>query len=161
VVGENNQMAYTGSAAISGNGTKLNINTGTVASPTWTLVGEVTEIAESGKQNKSDDTTNLESSATEFIPTIVDSGTFKITMNAVVDTGQAAMATSFYALPPTIVQYQIVLPKMTGQATTPNKGVFSAMVEDFDDVGTIKADKKISISASLKVSGVIVWTQGS
>jgi|ERR1035441_2228550 hypothetical protein len=154
-------MAYTSSAAISGNGTKLNINTGTLASPTWTLVGEVTEISESGKKNMTDDTTNLESTGLEFIPTVVDSGVYKVTMNSIVDTGQAAMSTSFYAVPPTIVQYQIVLPKKTGQSTNGDKGVFLALVEDFDDTGTIKPDKKLSVSASLKVSGATAWTPGS
>jgi hypothetical protein len=35
------------------------------------------------------------------------------------------------------------------------------MVEEFNDLGTVKADKKISTQAKLKVSGPIVLTVGS
>lgn len=162
-------MSYNGTKAQSGAGTSLFINTGTASSPTWTLVGEVTDLGQSGKSNKSDDATNLESAAEEFIPTLLSPGSFKITMNRVQstsgdapgDAGQVAMLASFNATPPTVLLYKITLPKSASQTTMGDTYQFSAMVEEFEDIGTIKADKKISTTASLKVSGPITLTAGS
>jgi hypothetical protein len=155
-------MAYTSTQAQSGNGSILAINTGTVSSAIWTTVGEISDIAQSGKTNKSDDATNLQSSAEEFIPTILTPGSWGLTLNRVSgDAGQAAVLASFNALPPTIKQYKITLPKAAGQSTTGDAFAFSAMVEEFNDLGTVKADKKISTQAKLKVSGPIVLTVGS
>jgi hypothetical protein len=76
-------MAYTSTQAQSGNGSILAINTGTVSSAIWTTVGEISDIAQSGKTNKSDDATNLQSSAEEFIPTILTPGSWGLTLNRV------------------------------------------------------------------------------
>jgi hypothetical protein len=162
-------MSYTGSKAQSGAATILNINTGTVSSPTWTLVGEVTDIGQSGKSNKTDDVTNLESTAEEFIPTLLSPGSFKVTMNRIqttssqapADPGQYAMYQSFNATPPTILLYEIILPKSTSQTTKGDTYQFSALVEQMEDIGTIKPDKKISTEVTLKVSGAITLTAGS
>lgn len=155
-------MPYTNSAAQSGAQTKLNINTGTASTPVWTLVGEVVDIAQSGKVNKTDDVTNLESTAEEFIPTLLSPGNFKCILNRVQgDTGQAAVLASFNALPPTKVMYQIVLPKTPIQVSTGDTFQFTAMVEEFNDLSTIKPDKKIATSMGLKVSGPITLTPGS
>jgi hypothetical protein len=155
-------MPYTQSKAQSGNGSILNINTGTASSPTWVLVGEITDLAQSGKTNKTDDVTNLESKAEEFIPTLLSPGKWALTMNRISgDAGQTALLASFNALPPTIMPYEVVLPKNASQTTTGDTFTFSALVEEFNDVGTVKADKKVSTVASLKVSGVITLTVGS
>ena len=155
-------MPYTGSKAQSGAQTIININTGTVSTPVWTLIGEVTDIGQSGKQNKTDDVTNLESTAEEFIPTLLSPGNFKIPVNRVQgDAGQIAVLASFNALPPTVVLYQIILPKTPSQSVSGDKYQFSAMVEEFNDLSTIKADKKITSSIGLKVSGPITFTAGS
>ena len=155
-------MSYTGTKSQSGNGTTININTGSVSTPTWTPIGEVVELSESGKMNKSDDATNLQSSAEEFVPTILSPGTYALTINRVsTDTGQLAMVASFTALPPTLVQYQVVLPKTPAQTTSGDKYVFLAMVEEMNDIGSLKADKVIKITAKLKVSGPQTFTAGS
>ncbi|MGA2270325.1 MAG: phage tail tube protein [Bryobacteraceae bacterium] len=155
-------MAYTSTQAQSGNGIILAINTGTLSSAIWTTIGEITDLAQSGKTNKSDDATNLQSSAEEFIPTILTPGSWGVTLNRISgDAGQAAVLASFNALPPTIKQYRITLPKAAGQSTSGDAFAFSAMTEEFNDLGTVKADKKISTLAKLKVSGPVVLTVGS
>ena len=104
-------MSYTGTKSQSGNQTIVNINTGTASSPTWVLVGEIADFTQSGTQNKSDDATNLQSTAEEFIPTILTPGKFAGTMARVSgNAGQVAVKASFNAVPPTQVQYQIVIP---------------------------------------------------
>jgi hypothetical protein len=155
-------MSYTGTKAQSGNQTTVSINTGTVASPTWTLVGEVSDFTQSGTQNKSDDATNLQSTAEEFIPTILTPGKFAGTMARISgDAGQAAVRTSFNAVPPTLVQYQVQLPKTATQTTNGDKYVFLAMVEEFNDLGNIRPDKKVMTQFALKISGPIAYTAGS
>lgn len=155
-------MSYTGTKAQSGNQTIVNINTGTASSPTWVLVGEIADFTQSGTQNKSDDATNLQSTAEEFIPTILTPGKFAGTMARVSgNAGQVAVKASFNAVPPTQVQYQIVIPKTPTQTTDGDTLVFLAMVEEFNNLGNIKADKKIMTQFSFKVSGPIVETLGS
>jgi hypothetical protein len=155
-------LSYTGTKAQSGNQTIVNINTGTASSPTWVLVGEIADFTQSGTQNKSDDATNLQSTAEEFIPTILTPGKFAGTMARVSgNAGQVAVKASFNAVPPTQVQYQIVIPKTPTQTTDGDTLVFLAMVEEFNNLGNIKADKKIMTQFSFKVSGPIVETLGS
>src|ERR1017187_4119783 len=155
-------MSYTGSKAQSGNQVIVNINTGTASSPTWVLIGECSDFNQQGVQNKSDDSTNLQSTAEEFIRTILTPGKFSGTMNRVSgDAGQVAVKASFNAAPPTLVQYQIVIPKTPAQSTSGDKLVFLAMVEEFNNLGTLKPDKIIKTAFSFKVSGPIVEALGS
>ena len=131
-------MAYTGTKAQSGNQTTVSINTGTVSSPTWTLVGEISDFTQSGTSNKSDDATNLQSTAEEFIPTILTPGKFAGTMARISgDAGQVAVKASANAVPPTLVQYQIQLPKTSTQTSAGDKLVILAMVEEFNNIGNI------------------------
>ena len=149
-------MSYTGSKAQSGALTTISIGT------TPVVIGEVTDIGQSGKQNKTDDVTNLESLAEEFIPTLLAPGMFKITMNRVVgDPGQVALLASFNAQPPTIVPYVITLPKTATQTVSGDKYAFIAMVDEMEDISSVKADKKITSTASIKVSGPITFTAGT
>ena len=155
-------MAYTGTKAQSGNQTTVSINTRTVSSPTWTLVGEISDFTQSGTSNKSDDATNLQSTAEEFIPTILTPGKFAGTMARISgDAGQVAVKASANAVPPTLVQYQIQLPKTSTQTSAGDKLVILAMVEEFNNIGNIKPDKKVMTQFSLKISGPIVETLGS
>jgi hypothetical protein len=55
--------------------------------------------------------------------------------------------------------FQITLPKTASQTTSGDKYAFTAMVEKYAE--SIRADKKISISGSLKVSNSITLTVGS
>src|SRR5471030_1144504 len=86
-------MAYTGSKAVAGLGTTLSIG----AAPT--LVGEISDISQSGRQNKTDSVTNLESVAEEFIGTLQSPGSWDVTFNRIAgDAGQLAMETAFATL---------------------------------------------------------------
>ena len=155
-------MSYTNSKATSGSQSVLAINTGTVSTPAWTTIGEVVSIALSGRQNNTDDTTNFESTAEEFIPTLLKPGSYKLEMNRVsTDAGQAALAASFYAVPPTLLLYKLTLPKESGQTSTGDVFQFTALVEELDDTGTLKPDKKIGMACTLKVSGAVTFTEGS
>jgi hypothetical protein len=153
-------MPYTGSQAQSGDGTLLEINTGTASTPTWTAVGEITDLQQSGKSNKTDDTTNLQSTAEEFIPTLLAPGKWALTLNRVAgDAGQVAVKASFDAK--TLKQYRITLPMLPAQVTNGDRYAFTALVEEFNDLSSVKADKKVTTQAALKVSGSIPFTAGA
>jgi hypothetical protein len=153
-------MPYTGSQAQSGALTVLAINTGTVQTPVYTTVGEITDLNQTGKANKTDDTTNLNSTAEEFIPTLLSPGGFNVTLNRVPgDAGQTAVLASFNGK--TVVLYKITLQKSATQTTTGDSYAFSALVEEWNDLGSVKADKKIATQGKLKVSGPITFTAGT
>ena len=156
-------MSYTGSKAQSGFGSKLEINTGTASAPTWVIVDECVGLTQSGTANKTDDTTNLQSTAEEFIATILTPGSWDFNMNrltASAGAGQAAVLASFNAA--TIKQYKVTLPINIpcGQSTAGDTYVFIALVEKFP-LAEVKVDKKIAYTATLKVSGAITFTPGS
>lgn len=156
-------MSYTGSKAQSGFGSKLEINTGTTSSPTWVLVDECVGLTQTGTANKTDDVTNLSSTAEEFIATILSPGSWDFMMNrltASAGVGQAAVLTSFNAA--TIKQYKVTLPINIpcGQTTAGDFFVFLALVEKFP-ISEVKVDKKVAYTATLKISGAIVFTPGS
>lgn len=153
-------MSYTVSQAQSGDLTIFAMNTGTTGSPTWTTIGEITDLSQSGRMNKTDDVTNLQSTAEEFIATIQSPGKWNLTMNRVSgDAGQAAVLASFNAK--TNKQYKITLPLSAAQTTSGDTYTFSALVEEFNDLSAVKADKKVSTVAGIKVSGAITFAAGS
>jgi|ERR1700722_17802049 len=153
-------MSYTGSKAQTGDLTTLSINTGTVTTPVYTLVGEITDLQQSGKMNATDDVTNLQSTAEEFIATLLKPGKYDLTLNRISgDAGQVAVLASFNAQ--TTLLYQIQLLKNSTQTTTGDKFVFTSLVEEFDDISSMKADKAIKSKVGLKVSGPITLTVGS
>jgi hypothetical protein len=154
--------SYAGTKSQSGNQSQLSINTGTVASPTWTLVGEVSEVTQSGSKNKSEDATNLESQAEEFVPTIPTPGNYGGTMNRISgDAGQQAMNAAFTSVPPGMPQFKFQLPKNSTQTTQGDYFVFTALVEEFNDIGKITPTGIVKTQFSLKISGPIAKTQGS
>lgn len=151
-------MSYSGTQSQSGLGTAIAINTGTVSTPTWTTIGEVVDLTQSNYQNESDDATNLESTAREFIATLLNPGTWECTINRVSsDAGQTALVSAFNGR--TNTMFKVTLPKTASQSTTGDAYSFTALVEKYGM--NIKPDKKISISASLKVSNAITFTAGS
>lgn len=155
-------MPYTGTKAQAGNGTAVSINTGTNSTPIWTLIGEIDDFTQSGTQNKSEDATNLESLAEEFIPTILSPGKFAGAMNRVSgDAGQLAVRASFNAVPPTLVQYQVQLLKNGSQTSSGDKYVFTAMVEEFNDLGKVSPSGIIKTQFGFKISGPITFTAGT
>jgi len=153
-------MSYTGTNAQAGNLAAFNINTGTIGSPTWTIISEITEFSQSGKANKTATATNLQSTAEEFINVIGSAGNFAMTFNRVSsDVGQAALVSAFNSK--ALTMFQIQLPKAGTQTTTGDKYAFSALVEQMDDLTSVSADKQIQSKATLKVSGSITFTVGS
>jgi predicted secreted protein len=150
--------SYVGSKAGIGLGTQLSIDTGTSGSPTWTLVAEIKTIAQSGRQVAKEDTTNMQSSASEFIPTLLTSGQWKVTGSRIgSDAGQLAMETAFAAL--ALKGFQIVLPKENGQTTSGDTFAFTALIEDLNY--DIEFNKSVTFTATLTVSGAITVTAGS
>lgn len=167
-------MSYTKSQAQSGNQAVVSIAAagGTVSTATYTVVGEVAEFNQSGTVNKTDDTTNLNSIAEEFLPTILTPGNFAGTMNRVSDdAGQQAVQTAFGGIiggvptPPTLNYWKVQLAKNPNltvpQTVAGDQLIFLALVEEFTDFGTVKPDKKVSTILKLKISGAIYRTLGS
>jgi len=159
-------MSYTGTKVQSGNQATVSIGTGTsTSSPgTLTVVGEVNEFNQSGTMNKSDDATNLQSTAEEFIPTILTPGKFSGSVNRISgDAGQVAVRAAFTAAPPPLVPFVVQLAKNPAipQTTAGDKITFMGMVEEWADFGTVKPDKRVNTSFAVKISGPILLTIGS
>jgi hypothetical protein len=153
-------VSYSGSLAGVGLSTVISINTGTVSSPTWTTVGELNKCVLSGRQTGDADVTNFESSAREFVPTLIESGTWDIAGNRIGgDAGQSAMETAFTTIPPVLSQFKIQLPKSGAQVSTGDSFVFKALIKELDY--SIEIDKAVSLSGKLKVSGILTVTAGS
>lgn len=151
-------MPYTSSKSQIGLGTTLSIGSGTGTPETFTLIGELKTISQSGRSVSTEDVTNLQSGAKEFIPTLVDSGTYDISGNYVGgDAGQAALETAFASLVPH--NFQLQLPKGPGQTTKGDVYTFLALVQEKDI--TLAVDKAVTFSAKLKVSGVVTSTPGT
>lgn len=147
------------SKATIGLATTLSIGNG--ASPeVFTLVGEIKTINQSGRQVATEDVTNMQSTAREFIPTLVDSGTYDIAGNySSSDGGQQAMETAFSTLVNHDFKLQLPISAKAGQTTVGDLFAFSALIQELDY--TFAVDKAISFTAKLKVSGAIVRTLGS
>lgn len=179
-------MSYTGTKSQSGNQLAVYVfGTGAVAAGVWTfttaagspappasitpsagwsLIGEINDFALSGRQMKTDDATNLESAAEEFIPTILTPGKFAGMFNSVPgysDVGQKALAAAFNQVPPVLPTFLVMRPKGASQTTVGDCYVFSGLVEEFNDLGSVKPDKIIKTPFAIKVSGTIVITVGS
>jgi hypothetical protein len=156
-------MAYTSTQMQAGLGTILAINTGTPSTPTWTTIGEIKSIKQSGRVTKTDDATNLQTTGDEeFIGVIRTPGKYDVSVNRVTtDTGQAAVLSNFNSVPPVTVQFKATLLKAIGQVTTGDSYAFSAIIEECDDLETIEPTKGIQSKYGLKVSGTIVKTPGA
>jgi len=151
-------MPYTGTAAQGGLGTTIALNTGTASVPVWTTIGEIRKATQANYQNETDDATNFQSSAREFIATILNPGTWDMEINRVSsDAGQTALVASLNAR--TTKSYKITLPLTTAQTTSGDTKTFSAIVEKYG--AELMPDKIVKITASLKVSGAITETAGT
>lgn len=145
-------MAYTGTKALTGKGTILNIGSTPVE------VGEIKSIKLSGRKNNTEDVTNMDSTQMEFISTIADPGQWALEGNRVPgDAGQVAMEAAFSS--GAITPFTIVLPKATGQVTSGDKYTFNALVMEVDYA--FEPTKADSFSATLKVSGAMTFVPGA
>jgi hypothetical protein len=166
-------MSYIKSQVGTGNQAVVSIAApgGTPSTATYTVVGEIVEFTQSGTTNKTDDSTNLNSIAEEFVPTILTPGSFSGTMNRISnDAGQIMVNTAFGGIvggsptPPTLNYWKVQLAPNKNLATPQTVGdsiIFLALVEEFSDFGTVKADKKVATTLKLKISGAIYKTLGS
>lgn len=151
-------MAYSNSAAQAGYGSSLQINNGGASPPSWVTVGEVVDLTQANYENLTDDVTNLQSLAQEFIATLLNPGMWDFTVNRVTsDAGQNDLVQAFNTK--VLKQYRVVLPLAAGQSTIGDSYVFYALVQKY--AVSIKPDKKISISVSLKVSNATLFYAGS
>ena len=151
-------MPYTKSKAGIGLGTMLSIGSGTGSPETFTLVGEIKTITQSGRQVATEDVTNMQSSAREFIPTLLDSGTWDLAGNRVSsDAGQIAMEAAFASYQNH--DFKIQLPLGAGQTTSGDVFAFNALVQEIDY--SLAVDKAVTFTAKLKVSGSITVTPGT
>lgn len=154
-------MPYTSSKAQTSQGTIIQVNPTLASPPVWVVIGEPLKI-QFGDKNVFDDSTNLQSTAKEFLAVLPDPGLLAVDLNRVSnDAGQTAVSASFHANPPTRLQYQVVMPINTaaGQATTGDTYTFLAYVESLaPDVNT---DKKVMTKFSLRVTGPITFVAGS
>ena len=143
---------YTGSKAQVALGTQISIGT----SPT--LIGEVKSIKQTGNQWDTEETTNLQSTAKEFLPTLQDSGEYQIDGNRVAgDAGQVALEAAFAA--GSLQPFKVTIPKSALQTTTGDSYAFTAMVLSREF--SYESTKVIPFSVKLKVSGPITFTAGS
>jgi hypothetical protein len=143
-------MAYTGSKAISGQLTTLSIG----ATPT--LIGEIQEITQSGRQMGNEATTNLQSTAKEFIGTLLDSGSIEFQFNRIAsDAGQLAVEAALVGGVP--VAFVLQEPK-GGFTTTGPKAAFNGLVTESNITW---ASKVLSGKVKVLVSGAITWTPGT
>jgi hypothetical protein len=152
-------MAYTASEAQSGLGTLLQINTSGDSPPSWTTINEVIDFSMSGK-NMFDDTTNMQSTAKEFLATLPDPGKLTCTMNRVsTDAGQKAIFNAFNTR--NRMNFQIVLPinYAAGQTTTGDTYSFLAYVETLQP--DFKTDKKVVSKMDLQITGGVGFVEGS
>ena len=141
-----------------GKGSKLSINTGTSAAPTWTAFGKILDIGQSGRQVGTEETTDMDSTSRTYIGTLLDNGSWKIDFIRVgSDVGQVALETAFASAATT--QFKVELPKVSGQTTSGDTYTFDAIVTDCNY--SLPLDKKVSGSTTLKVSGDLTLTAGA
>jgi hypothetical protein len=159
-------MSYAGTAAQSGFGSTLWVYTTsgtpslTAAPPatSWTAIGEATGAKQSGLTNKTEDATNFQSTAEEFIATILSSGSYQFDVNRVTaDAGQVQLSTNFQAK--SLNWYAIMLPLGVGQTTHGDVYFFRALVEQYPK--TIEPTKIIRFSCTLKLSGAETFLAGA
>lgn len=146
-------MTYTGSAASAGRGSVLSVG----ATPT--IVGEVKSSGFQGNKWDTADVTNYQSGPDrEFIVTVRDNGTLKLSGNRVaLDAGQVIVEAAYQS--GAITAFVLTLPKASGETTSGDKYAFNALVESrsFD----VDVTKEISWEVSLKISGAVTFTAGT
>lgn len=151
---------YAGTQSVSGFGSTLSINTGTLTTPVWTPIGEVTDISISGRKNTTANATNLLSTFAEFTATVPEPGSFAISGNFIAtDTGQAAVETAFEGA--LRKEFKLQLPISGTQTTTGNSYIFTAIIEENNFVDAISPQKLLTFKMTFKLSGPLAVTTGS
>ena len=150
------------SKAQAGRGTVVSISntpfTGTT--PTFTVIGEVTNSSLKSPKFQYEEVTSFDSgSDMEYLATIRGDGSVTLTFNRVSsDAGQLLLQAA--GLSGALYAFKIVLPKTAAQTTKGDEYDFNAYVPspgDFD----VKPTSKVSGSIDLKISGPVTLTAGS
>jgi hypothetical protein len=154
---------YTSSQSYSGKGAIFYFNQTAASPPAFAnTLGEIRSMKPTGAMMKSDDATNLQSAAEEFISTIRTSGTFDITTNLLPnDPGYIAMEAIYYnQLPGRPIQGMLQFPLAPGQNTIGDQRWFLFFCEKLMP-GSIEPSKLIQLEVSVKITGDIVTVKGS
>lgn len=143
--------AYSGTKAQTGLGSTLSIGSPAV------LIGEVRSTAISASLGTVD-VSNYQSLAREWIATLKDNGSCKITGSRVSsDLGQLAVEAAFNS--GLIQPFTLVLDKTPAQETSGDTYQFNAIVEE--RAFTVAADKEVDYQLSLKISNGMTLVQGA
>lgn len=151
--------AYTGSKKQTSQGTGLWVNPTLASPPVWVFIGECQGAKFSDKQ-MFDDSTNLQSTAKEFLGILPDPGKLNVMLNRVsTDAGQAVLLASQKA--GTRLPYALVFPinVPAGQSTAGDQRLFNAYVEALSP--QVEKNKGIDSTFDLQISGPITDIQGS
>jgi hypothetical protein len=155
-------MSYSFSTGQVASGASLSIHTG---SSTYTAIGQIQEITQSGKVVKTVDATNLQSTVEEVLPTLPNSGELKVrAIRVPADAGQAAVLTQFNlgaSQAPIAFKLQLPPDAAAGQTTAGDLAAFSGYVTECDDFGTISAEKLVNFEFTVKVVTLYTVTAGS
>lgn len=148
-------MPYTKSLSGIGRGTIISI---TVVS-TITPIGEVVTITPSGRAFATEDVTNLESTAREFVGTLPDEGQFEVVSNRVAaDAGQVAVEAAFET--GVLQVFTLTMPKSGSQTVSGDVYTYNGIVTNANN-SAITFDKKISYTFTFKISGSPTKVAGS
>jgi hypothetical protein len=116
------------------------------------------DITPSGYENKTDDATNLDSTAVERVFTIADGGTWDVTGNRVsTDTGQAAVMTAYES--GAAAMFKVTMPLLASQMTGGDSFAFSAIVTKWNP--TVKVDKIVKVAGTFATTNGVTFTEGS
>lgn len=155
---------YTGSKASQAMGTSVSVGplASATGSPTYTAIGEITDVEFSGSKRTVLDPTNMQSGGiVEKLDTLLDNGNIKLTMNRITtDAGQIALAAAYTAGGKYLFQVQEPVNEEIGQTTTGNLYAFSAIISEGPN---FKLDPKnlTQVSYTLDISGALTFTAGS
>lgn len=151
-------MSYNATQAQGGLGALFKVNTGTVSTPTYTIIAEMVDTTPSGYENKVEEATNTQSTAVERQTTIPDGGMWPFNGNRVSsDAGQTKMAALFAS--GAIGQFEVVLPKLPGQSSTGDTYAFNGIVTKWNPA--IKAVGLTKVAGEVATSNGVVYTEGS
>lgn len=154
-------MAYNKSQAQTSQGVLLQVDVGDVSPASWTTIAEMLKWDFDDK-NVFEDTTNTQSLAMEFLPTLPNPGNFTFELNRLSPGFEAGRAVLENAkVNQTLYQFRVQFPinAAGGQSSTGDQKVFWAFVEQLADGGA--ATKKITTKGSLKITGPIETIAGS
>lgn len=153
-------MSYNGSQAIAGRSSKLQYSTNP-PSVAYTELAEIVTIQFSGLKYDLADVSNMQGgNFREWLPTLADSGDLAFTGNLIPNDPTEAELVEFFNTA-TLATWQVVLPAAPAQGFPVSLGSFTfrAYVSGIDR--DIPVDKQATISGKLKITGEIVYTEGS